>query len=331
MNLAKDRCIFGPIPSRRLGISLGVDLIPFKTCSMDCIYCECGKTTSLTTERKEYFPTDLAIRQIDEALKQHPRIDYITFSGTGEPTLHSHIGEIIRHIESHYPEVKLCLLTNSFCLTDPAIAKELAPVELIIPSLDGSNEEEFQKINRPAPGLSIEKIARGIADFRKISSAQMWLEIFIAEGINDSPESAGRFLRMVEMIRPDKVQLNTLDRPGTERSVGIPSAEKLRVMAEIIGRAAEVELIGGRAARKSEPEHLSTGEYNQRIIDTVASRPCTAQDLALSLGFREPNLEACLRRMEKAGLIFSEPGPRGLYYRAGKKPSSDVPRGSDGK
>lgn len=331
MNLAKDRCIFGPIPSRRLGISLGVDLIPFKTCSMDCIYCECGKTTSLTTERKEYFPTDLAIRQIDEALKQHPRIDYITFSGTGEPTLHSHIGEIIRHIESHYPEVKLCLLTNSFCLTDPAIAEELAPVELIIPSLDGSNEEEFQKINRPAPGLSIEKIARGIADFRKISSAQMWLELFIAEGINDSPESAGRFLRMVEMIRPDKVQLNTLDRPGTERSVGIPSAEKLRVMAEIIGRAAEVELIGGRAARKSEPEHLSTGEYNQRIIDTVASRPCTAQDLALSLGFREPNLEACLRRMEKAGLIFSEPGPRGLYYRAGKKPSSDVPRGSDGK
>ena len=159
----------------------------------------------------------------------------------------------------------------------------------------------------------------------------MWLEIFIAEGINDSPESAGRFLRMVEMIRPDKVQLNTLDRPGTERSVGIPSAEKLRVMAEIIGRAAEVELIGGRAARKSEPDHLSTGEYNQRIIDTVASRPCTAQDLALSLRFREPNLEACLRRMEKAGLIFSEPGPRGLYYRAGKKPSSDVPRGSDGK
>ena len=85
MNLAKDRCIFGPIPSRRLGISLGVDLVPYKTCSMDCIYCECGKTTNLTTERKEYFPTALAIQQIDEALKKHPRIDYITFSGTGEP------------------------------------------------------------------------------------------------------------------------------------------------------------------------------------------------------------------------------------------------------
>ncbi len=318
MNLAKDRCIFGPIPSRRLGISLGVDLVPYKTCSMDCIYCECGKTTNLTTERKEYFPTALAIQQIDEALKKHPRIDYITFSGTGEPTLHSHIGEIIAHIEKNYPEVKLCLLTNSFCLTDPAIAKELAPVELIVPSLDGSNEEEFQKMNRPAPGLTIEKIAQGIAGFRKISNAQMWLELFIAEGINDSLESAERFRRMVEMIRPDKVQLNTLDRPGTEHDVGIPSTEKLHAMAEIIGKAAPVELIGGRAVRKSEPEQLSAEEYNQKIIATVASRPCTAKDLALTLGFNEANLEAHLRRMEKAGLIASESGPRGTYYRAEK-------------
>ena len=319
MNLAKDSCIFGPIPSRRLGISLGVDLIPYKTCSMDCIYCECGKTTRLTTERKEYFPTALAIQQIDEALSRHPHIDYITFSGTGEPTLHSRIGEIIAHIENHYPEVKLCLLTNSFCLADPAIARDLAPVDLIVPSLDGSNEEEFQKLNRPVPGLSIEAIARGIADFRSISKAQMWLELFIAEGINDSPESAERFRRMVEMIRPDKVQLNTLDRPGTEHNVGIPSAEKLHAMAEIIGRAAPVELIGGRAARRSEPEPLSTDEYNSRIIATVASRPCTAKDLAVTLGFNEGALEAHLRRMEKAGLIASEPGPRGVYYRAEKE------------
>ena len=146
----------------------------------------------------------------------------------------------------------------------------------------------------------------------------MWLELFIAEGINDSLESAERFRRMVEMIRPDKVQLNTLDRPGTEHDVGIPSTEKLHAMAEIIGKAAPVELIGGRAVRKSEPEQLSAEEYNQKIIATVASRPCTAKDLALTLGFNEANLEAHLRRMEKAGLIASESGPRGTYYRAEK-------------
>ncbi len=159
MNSVKQTCIFGPIPSRRLGISLGMDLVPFKTCSMDCIYCECGKTTDLTTVRKEYFPTARALEQIDAALDRHPNIDYITFSGTGEPTLHSGIGTIIAHIKKNYPQVKVCLLTNASSLTDPEVRRECAPVDLIVPSLDGSDEEEFRKVNRPAEGLSIREIA----------------------------------------------------------------------------------------------------------------------------------------------------------------------------
>lgn len=320
MNSVKQTCIFGPIPSRRLGISLGMDLVPFKTCSMDCIYCECGKTTDLTTVRKEYFPTARALEQIDAALDRHPNIDYITFSGTGEPTLHSGIGTIIAHIKKNYPQVKVCLLTNASSLTDPEVRRECAPVDLIVPSLDGSDEEEFRKVNRPAEGLSIREIADGIAEFRKLSRARMWLELFIAEGINDSEESAKRFLTLVRRINPDKVQLNTLDRPGTEHNVGIPSPEKLARMAEIIGESGiPVECVGGRAAKRSESKELSTEEYNNRIIATCASRPCTAEDLVRSLGFRKANLETHLRRMEKAGLITSEQGPRGIYYRAEKK------------
>ena len=297
MNSVKQTCIFGPIPSRRLGISLGMDLVPFKTCSMNCIYCECGKTTDLTTVRKEYFPTARALEQIDAALDRHPNIDYITFSGTGEPTLHSGIGTIIAHIKKNYPQVKVCLLTNASSLTDPEVRRECAPVDLIVPSLDGSDEEEFRKVNRPAEGLSIREIADGIAEFRKLSRARMWLELFIAEGIND-----------------------TLDRPGTEHNVGIPSPEKLARMAEIIGESGiPVECIGGRAAKRSESKELSTEEYNDRIAATCASRPCTAEDLARSLGFQKANLETHLRRMEKAGLITSERGPRGIYYRAEKK------------
>ena len=298
MNSAKQTCIFGPIPSRRLGISLGIDLVPYKTCTMDCIYCECGKTTNQTTERKEYFPTDLALKQIDEALDRHPHIDFFTFSGTGEPLLHSGIGTIIAHIKKKYPDIKVCLLTKGVPLMDPEVRRECAAIDLIVPSLDGSNEEEFQKMNRPAKGLTIRTVADAVIEFRKISRAQMWLEIFIAEGVNDSVESAKRFLRYVREIQPDKVQLNTLDRPGTEHNVGIP---------------------GGRAAKRSESKDLSTEEYNDRIIATCASRPCTAEDLAESLGFQKPNLEAHLRRMEKAGFITSEEGPRGIYYRAEKK------------
>lgn len=320
MNSAKQTCIFGPIPSRRLGISLGIDLVPYKTCTMDCIYCECGKTTNQTTERKEYFPTDLALKQIDEALDRHPHIDFFTFSGTGEPLLHSGIGTIIAHIKKKYPDIKVCLLTKGVPLMDPEVRRECAAVDLIVPSLDGSNEEEFQKMNRSAKGLTIRAVADAVIEFHKISRAQMWLEIFIAEGINDSVESAKRFLQYVREIRPDKVQLNTLDRPGTEHNVGIPAPAVMAEIASIIGESGiPVECIGGRAAKRSESKDLSTEEYNDRIIATCASRPCTAEDLAESLGFQKPNLEAHLRRMEKAGFITSEEGPRGIYYRAEKK------------
>ncbi len=318
MNSAKQTCVFGPIPSRRLGLSLGVDLVPFKTCSMDCIYCECGKTTSLTLERREYFPTDLALAQIDAVLNRHPQIDYITFSGTGEPTLHSGIGRVIAEIKAKHPEVKVCLLTNASLLTDPAVRRECAPVDLIVPSLDGSNEEEFEAVNRPAKGVTLRSVAEGIAEFRKISSAQMWLELFIAKDINDSEASAKRFLELVRKIRPDKVQLNTLDRPGTERDVGIPPRERLEAMARIIGAAAPVECVGGRAGGEDGKNNGSIGDCNDRIVATCASRPCTAEDLARSLGFRRSELETHLRRMEKAGLVFREDGPRGIYYRAGK-------------
>ena len=320
MNSAKQTCIFGPIPSRRLGISLGIDLVPYKTCTMDCIYCECGKTTNQTTERKEYFPTDLALKQIDEALDRHPHIDFFTFSGPGEPLLHSGIGTIIAHIKKKYPDIKVCLLTKGVPLMDPEVRRECAAIDLIVPSLDGSNEEEFQKMNRPAKGLTIRAVTDAVIEFRKISRAQMWLEIFIAEGVNDSVESAKRFLQYVREIRPDKVQLNTLDRPGTEHNVGIPAPAVMAEIASIIGESGiPVECIGGRAAKRSESKDLSTEEYNDRIIATCASRPCTAEDLAESLGFQKPNLEAHLRRMEKAGFITSEEGPRGIYYRAEKK------------
>ncbi len=315
MKNSKETCVFGPIQSRRLGVSLGIDLLPFKTCSMDCIYCECGKTTNLTSERKEWFPTDKAIRQIDEALNRHPHIDYITFSGVGEPTLDTGIGTIIAHIRTHYPAVKVCLLTNSTMFPVPGFIEQLADCDLIIPSLDGSNAEELRKMNRPVAGTDFEKIVESIARLKTVMHGRMWLEIFIAKGINDSRESAERFEKLVARIRPDKVQLNTLDRPGTERDVEIPDPAVLKMMSSIIGRAAPVECIGGRAAKKNSAEPTDIEDYNADILNTVASRPCTALDIASTLGFDEGKVEAHMRRLEKAGLVVSESGPRGIYYR----------------
>ena len=150
MSQIKTKCVFGPIPSRRLGLSLGIDLLPYKTCSMDCVYCECGATTNLTCERREYFPTSQVIQELEEVLAKHQKIDYVTFSGVGEPTLHSGIGTIIRHIREAHPELKICLLTNASLLNDEQLVKEIAPVDLIVPSMDGSNDEELYRINRQA-------------------------------------------------------------------------------------------------------------------------------------------------------------------------------------
>jgi len=316
----KAKCVFGPVPSRRLGMSLGVDLLPFKTCSMDCVYCECGGTSSLTMERAEYYPTAQAIKEIDAALSSGVKIDFVTFSGAGEPTLHSGIGKIVEHIKSAHPSCKVCLLTNSTLLPDPALALEVADVDLIVPSLDGSNDEEFERINRPVPGISVARVVEGIAAFRKISKAAMWLEIFVVPGVNDSVESGRRFRSHVERIKPDKVQLNSLDRPGTEPWVQVPSKESLEALAEAIRPAAPVEIVGHAPRASKQPPCPSAADFNSRVLGLVSRRPCTAEDIAESLGIALGSVESHLRRMEKAGLLEIEEGQRGSFYR----PSSEA-------
>ena len=210
MNQIKTKCVFGPIPSRRLGRSLGIDLLPYKTCSMDCVYCECGATTNLTAERKEYFPTQQVIEELDRTLAREEKIDYITFSGVGEPTLHSGIGTIIRHIKTNHPALKCCLITNATLLNDPDLLREIAPVDLLVPSMDGSNDEELFQINRQLKSITLRRIVDGIIRFREISKAAVWLEIFIVPGINDSPEWRNGF-RFLRGNPADKVQLNSYE------------------------------------------------------------------------------------------------------------------------
>ena len=318
MQQNKTKCVFGPVPSRRLGLSLGIDLLPFKTCSMDCVYCECGATTNLTCERKEYFPTADVITELDSVLSERPRIDWITFSGVGEPTLHSGIGRIIRHIHGHYPEIPICLLTNSSMLGDPALLDDLEHLNLIIPSLDGSSEEEFFKINRQESSVTLKSVLAGLLSLRKRYPAMtMWLEIFIVPGINDSPESAERFRILASQIRPDKVQLNSLDRPGVVDWVRPAEQSVMKQIAETIGRSVPVEIVAAHRKQVKLKNGLPDVEqYNEILLKTLRSRPCTAKDLTALLGIPANRIEPHLRRMERAGLVIPESGPRGTFYRS---------------
>ena len=152
--------LFGPVPSRRLGISLGLDLVPHKTCSLNCIYCESGKTTNLTIERKEYIPTAVLISELTTFLKTKPKLDYITFSGAGEPTLHSDIGTIVTFIKKNYPDYQLALITNGTLFYLSKLRREVKPVDLILPSLDAVSEKTFKRINRSHRELAIKKIIK---------------------------------------------------------------------------------------------------------------------------------------------------------------------------
>lgn len=234
--------IFGPVLSRRLGKSLGIDLIPFKTCPFDCIYCECGKTNCLTLERKEYTATSEVIAEIDGYLKYKPDLDYITFAGSGEPLLHKGIGRIIKFIKDKYPQYKIAVITNSVFFKDIKIIDSIIDANLIIPSLDAVSQEIFEVINRPAKHIKVHEIIKGLKILNSIYTGEIWLEIFIIPGINDMEEELSKFNKVITEISPDKIQLNTIDRPGTEEWISKVEKNKLRNIAEKIKGDSSIEI-----------------------------------------------------------------------------------------
>jgi wyosine [tRNA(Phe)-imidazoG37] synthetase (radical SAM superfamily) len=299
--------IFGPVNSRRLGLSLGVDLVPHKTCSFDCIYCECGKTTSLTCERREYVPTDEVIRELELFLTPLPKLDFITFSGSGEPTLHSGIGKITDYIKKAFPRYRVALLTNSLLFTREDLWKEVLLMDVIIPSLDAVSEDVFKKINRPCRAASVTEIVEGLKIFRKIYTGQIWLEIFIVPGVNDTPQEISLFRAAVRDIKPDKVQLNTLDRPGSEKWVKPASRDALEKIRQELGWPAE---IAGDATVQSKGE-TSTKEL---ILNMLSRRPCTVEDLSAVTGFDIKDTQAYIAELLKERRLKVETLDRGTFY-----------------
>lgn len=234
------KCIFGPILSRRLGSSLGINLLPYKTCSLDCIYCECGATTNLTIERKEYVPTSQVMKDLKEyscssRFRDTPP-SWVTFAGWGEPTLHSALGEIARFIKKLFPEQKLVLLTNGtlFALYEELL-EEVKEMDLIIPSLDAASPEAFQAINRPHPQITLDTYVEGLRKLGKHFSGEMWLEVFIVEGVNDSERELNFLKEKITLLSPHRVQINTLDRKPAQEGVKSPPLHRLEEIAHFLG------------------------------------------------------------------------------------------------
>ena len=229
--------IFGPVVSRRLGSSLGLDIIPLKVCSFDCVYCECGPTTLKTAERRPYVSVEAVMDELKAYLRDHPgKLDYITFSGSGEPTLNSNLGAMISEIRKITP-VPVAVLTNSSLIHLPDVIADLKLADLVIPSLDAVSDRNFRVIDRPLVDASPGSIVEALVRFRDAYPGQVWLEILLIDGHNTSDEEALLFKAAVERIRPDRLQLNTVDRPPIFDWVRPAPLATLEHIAAIIGFA----------------------------------------------------------------------------------------------
>jgi len=300
--------IYGPVPSWRLGRSLGIDIIPFKICSFNCIYCETGRTTNLTVERKEYVSKDLVIEELKAFLLKRKNMDYITFSGSGEPTLNSKIGEMVNEVKK-LTDTPVAVLTNSSLLNREEVRRELRKADVILPSLDVVSQSLFESLNRPDPSLKIEEIIDGLIKFRKEFKNKIWLEVLLVKGINDGPEDIHKLAKVIEKMEPDKVQLNTVVRPPAEEEVFALSQQELcSIQRKLPGK---VEVV--RKFRKVlKGEHIEKLESD--IKNLLKRRPCTLSDISYALRVNPKEVMKNLTILERHAEIKAELHNKKRYY-----------------
>ncbi len=295
--------IFGPVPSRRLGLSLGIDLVPFKTCTLDCIYCELGKTASPVNQRAEYVTfaeLEQEINSFFAADSAARKIDYITLSGSGEPTLNTALPQVIEQLR-RLTKTPIALLTNGTLFSDPAVRREVLDLDLILPSLDVVSEELFHTLNRPAAGLSSHQIISGLKALRREYSGQIWLEILLCQGINDNEEEIERLVQAAAAIRPDRVQLNTVVRPGALAQAQAVTQDFLKELRPRFGAGAEI-IAPFKQSRQNDSAIEKTTET---ILATLKRRPCTAEDLKNALGLKPVEVVKILDLLLDKGEIKS--------------------------
>lgn len=303
--------LFGPVPSRRLGMSLGVDLVPKKVCSLDCVYCEVGKTTKLTLDRKEYIKSDKIKEELFHYFKNNPDPDYITFSGSGEPTLNLFIGDILQFIKLNKPNIPVAVLTNGTLFYDENVRATILNADVVLPSLDAATEEVFKKINRPAKDLSFDKYINGLIDFRKEFKGKIWLEIFILPNYNDTENELTAIKNMILRINSDSVQLNTLDRPGTVQNIRGATRDELQQIVDF-WNLDHVEIIAASPERKNILSYRNDKET--AIIETIERRPCTLDDLTKILGLHINEINKYLDVLEAENKIETVTQERGVFY-----------------
>ena len=306
----KRRRVYGPVPSRRFGLSLGVDVVPPKTCCLDCIYCQVGRTTRLTCQREDFFPLEEVLADLHQALSDGPRPDVITFAGSGEPTLYRSLGPLIQALckETGLP---VLLLTNGALLADPRIREAAQAATILSPSLDAPDPATFERINQPHPSIRFEDMVEGLRLTCGQHQGTLRLEVMLVKGLNDSPAHLAQFAALLKTLRVESFDINTPVRPMGQSLVGPCDPQTLEAARVAFGDRAVI--IGGYDGRQVGGGETG-GDVRRSILSTLSRRPSTLQDLQSALGLSPRVIEEVIDRALQEKILESREGKAGTYF-----------------
>jgi len=303
--------VYGPVPSRRLGRSLGVDLVPLKTCTYDCVYCQLGRTTNKTVTREAHVTADSVLAELERELGSVPVLpDYIGIAGSGEPTLNCDIGRVIRGIKT-MTGIPVAVLTNGSLLWMTEVQDALMASDLVLPSLDAGDARLFRRVNRPHPSISFETMVDGLVSFTRHYPGEVWLEVLLLAGVTGIPAEAEKIAALVERIRPARVQLNTVCRPPAERSARPLSQDDMQHLKVLF--PGQVDVI----SRVYQEEATYSASFKARREDVLAllrRRPCTATDVAEGLDMHVNEAMKHLEALAKAGAVTTSIADGRVFY-----------------
>jgi wyosine [tRNA(Phe)-imidazoG37] synthetase (radical SAM superfamily) len=308
VNSREKQYIFGPVPSRRLGRSLGVDLVPFKTCTYDCIYCQLGRTTNKTMQRGKWVPINIVIQQLKEKLNSKP--DYITLSGSGEPTLFLQLEKLISGIKN-ITDIPVAVLTNGSLLWLPEVRESLMNADLVLPSLDAGSSQLFHYINRPHKNITFSRLLEGLVKFRDKYAGKYWLEVFLLSGVTTVEAQINMLAHCIKLIHPDKVQINTVTRPPAEQFAEPVPGRQLNTIAGQLYKNAEVISDYSDVYKKQD----FSAQRND-VLMLLKHRPCSVEDIAAGLGLHRNEAVKYVEELSSEGKIEAKSQNRKLFYKA---------------
>lgn len=314
MTIDTPSVVYGPVPSRRLGRSLGIDLVPFKTCTYDCIYCQLGRTTHKTVRRGHWIDPEPAVAQVRDRLDSNP--DVIAVAGSGEPTLNNGLGEVIAGIKA-LTDVPVAVITNGSLLGRSSVQQDLARADVVLPSLDAADAASWKAVNRPHPNLSFDGFVDGMAAFRQGFAGQIWLEVLLLDGLTGTREHVERLASLAARTSPDRVQLNTVVRPPAEMTARPVTEGRLEAYAALFTPRAEV--IAGAPALQADQETTAAD-----VLRLISRRPCTVADTAAGLGIHQSAALKALTVLFERGEAQRRDHEGGCFYVAAGNIQPDV-------